>query len=212
MFFNYDFVSVRKVGLITLLLAQPMFIQAQEASGVAAEGSSSEQQRTFQFPGWPAPRKVVRKERIPPAPPGPYMSSALSGSSVNGPSFEPVSKPAVRVDSPRLPAQAFSPDMPWYGSSKSPDRWRPQNGYSYVKPPVKRQHYPAMPYNMPPNYNYGNRAPVMNWPGAARPNAYNSNGYPQNGGYARSHPGMNYSAMQSRQPARQAVYPATGKP
>jgi hypothetical protein len=148
-----------------LILAQPMFIQAQEASDAAAEGSSSERQRTFQFPGWAEPRKVVRKERIPPAPPGPYMSSALSGSSVDGPSFSPANKPAIKFGPPDLPMQAFYPDTPWPSNSTSPDRWKPEKGYNYVKPPVKRQPYPAMPYNMPPNYNYGYRAPVMNWPG-----------------------------------------------
>ena len=201
MFFYSGFDSFKKVGLLTLLLAQPMSVQAQEASDVVAEGASSEQQRTFQFPGWPEPRKVVRKERIPPAPPGPYMSSALSGSSVNGPSFAPANKPAIKFGPPDLPMPAFNPDTPWPSNSTSPGRWKPEKGYNYVKPPVKRQPYAAMPYNMPPNYNYGYRAPVMNWPGTASPNAY-----------ARSRPVVNNSAMQSRQPARRAPYPATGQP
>ena len=183
MFFYSGFDNVKKVAFLTLLMSQSMFVQAQASDDVVTEGSSSEQQRTFQFPGWPERRKVAHKERIPPAPPGPYMSSALSGTSFNGPSFAPVDKPAVKLDSPRSPMRAFSPDISWPGNSKTPDRWKPENGYNYVKPAVKRQSYPAMSYNMPPNYNYGYRAPVMNWPGAARPNAY---ALPQNGGYVRS--------------------------
>ncbi len=199
MFIYHGFDNVKKVALLTVLLTQPMLVQAQ-APEVAAEGSSSEQQRTYYLPRWPEQRKVL-KERVPPPPPGPYMSSALSGSSVDGLSFASANKPAVKFESPGSPMEAFSPDIPWHSNSKSPSRWKPENGYSYVKPPVQKQPYPTLPYNMPPNYNYGYSAPVMNWPGTARPNAY-----------ARSRPVVNNSAMQSRQPARRATYPATGKP
>ncbi|NOQ88268.1 MAG: hypothetical protein GQ550_05030, partial [Gammaproteobacteria bacterium] len=109
-----------------------------------------------------------------------------------------------------------SPDIPWHSNSKSPDRWKPENGYHYVEPPVKKQPYPDMSYNMPANYNYGYSAPVMNWPGVARSNSYapvyTPNNRPQNGGYVRRRPAMNHSAMQSRQPAKRTSYPATGKP
>ncbi len=200
MYFYHGFDHVKKVALFILLLTQSMLVQAQ-APEIAAEGSSSERQRTYYLTRWPEQRKVpVTKERVPPPPPGPYMSSALSGSSVNGFSFAPANKPAVKFASPGSPMGAFSPDTPWRSNSKLPSRWEPENGYSYVKPPVKKQSYPRLPYNMPPNYNYGYRAPVMNWPGTARPNTY-----------ARSRPVVNSSAMQFRQPANRAPYPATGK-
>jgi len=203
MFFYSGFYNVKRVGLLTFLMTQSMFAQVL-ASDVAAQSPGGEQQRAFQLPGWPERRMVEHQERVPPPPPGPYMSTALSGSSVKGFSFVPVNKPAIKLASPDSRMQAFSPDIPWQSNSNSPGRWKPENGYSYVKPPVERQSYPVMTYNMPPNYNYGYRAPVMNRPDTARPNAYVPNAHPQNGGYTRSRTVMNNSAMQSRQTARRA--------
>lgn len=199
--------KVKRVCLLILLMTQSMFVQV-SASDVAVKDSNSDQQRTFQFPGWSERRVSVQKERVPPPPPGPYMSIALSGSSIDGASFSPDNKPAVKLGSP---IDAFSPDIPWPSNITSPERWKPGTGYNYVEPAAKSQPYRGMPYNMPPNYNYGDRAPIMNWPDTVRDNAYAPNGYPQSGGYARSRrPVMNNSAMQYRQPT--APYPVTGQP
>jgi len=194
MFIYHGFDNAKKVALLTILLTQSMLVQAQAPEPeVAAEGSSSEQQRTYYLPRWPEQRKVL-KERVPPPPPGPYMSSALSGSSVNGFFFTPANKPAVKFESPGSPKEAFSTDISWHSNSKSPSRWKPENGYSYVKPPVKKQSYPTLPYNMPPYYNYGNRAPVMNWPGSS------SGPMPFRRPPAGINPGRPAFAMQPRQP------------
>lgn len=170
MFFNSGFDKVKKAGLLFFLLTQAMVVPVQAsdapeaAAGSTVASGSEEQQREFSFPRWPE-RQQVNREVIPPAPPGPYMSSALSGSSINGASFAADNKPAIKPESSSLPMEAFGPDIPWPSKSKTPDRWEPENGYNYVKPAVNTQPYTAMPYNMPPNYNYGYRAPVMNWPG-----------------------------------------------
>ncbi|MEA2079713.1 MAG: hypothetical protein U9P00_07625 [Pseudomonadota bacterium] len=174
MFFNSGFGNVKKAGLLFFLVTQSMVLQAQAADAPeAAAGStvasgSEEQQRRFSFPRWPESQQVDR-ERIPPAPPGPYMSSALSGYPGNGTSFAADNKPAIKFEPSSLPMDAFGPDISWPSNSKTPDRWEPENGYNYVKPAVKKQPYTVMPYNRPPNYNYGYRAPVMNWPGSSSP-------------------------------------------
>ncbi len=203
MFFNYGFDAVKKAGLLTLLLMVSMPVQAQasDAPESAVASGSEEQQRKFSFPRWPE-RQQVNREVIPQAPPGPYMSSALSGSSVKGFSFDRGNKPAMKFETSNVPMEAFSPNIPWHSNSKSPDRWKPENGYSYVKPAVKKQPYPVMPYNMPPNYSHGYRAPVMNWPGSS------SRTMPFMGPSAEMNPGRSYSAMPSGQPANRAPYPS----
>ena len=166
MFFDSGFDNVKRAGWLFFLLTQAMVVQAassdapEAAAGSAVASDSEEQQRKFSFPRWPE-RHQVNRELIPPAPPGPYMSSALSDSSFNGDFFAADNKPAITLEPPSWPMDAFGPDTPWPSHSQTPDRWEPESGYHYVKPAVKKQ-----PYNMPPNYNYGYRAPVMSWPGS----------------------------------------------
>ncbi len=203
MFFNSGFDNVKRAGWLFFLLTQAMVVQAQasdapEAAADSTVATGSEEQQRFSFPRWPE-RHQVNREVIPPAPPGPYMSSALSGSSFKGDFFAADNKPAIKLEPSSLPMDAFGPDIPWPSNSQTPDRWEPESGYNYVKPVVNKQPYTAMPYYMPPNYNYGYRAPVMSWPGsgsqampfrqpsagmnpdgsgAARPGAYAPNSHP----------------------------------
>ena len=141
----------------------------------AAETSASEDQRgKFSFPRWPENRSSVSRERIPLAPPGPYMSSALSDYSFKESSFDDIrSRRASRMDSSDMSMERFSPDIPWPSHAESPARWQPENGYRYVEPHVK-----SKPYQMPNNYGY-KRTPVMSWPDS---------------GYGRNMPVMNNPA------------------
>ena len=172
MFFNSGFDNAKTAGLLFFLVTQSMVLQAQAADAPEAAvdstvaAGSEEPQRRFSFPRWPE-RKQVNRELIPPAPPGPYMSSALSGSSFNRDFFAADNKSATKFEPSSLPMDAFGPDIPWPSHSQTPDRWQPESGYHYVKPAVKKQPYTALPYNRPPNYNYGYRAPV--WPGSSSP-------------------------------------------
>lgn len=209
MFFNRGIDNVKRTGLLFFLLTQFMVVQAQAsdapeaaADSTAASGSE-EQQRGFSLPRWPE-RQQVNREVIPPAPPGPYMSTALSGSSINGASFADDSKPAIQLESPSLPMNAFGPDIPWPSNSQMPDRWEPESGYNYVKPAAKTQPYRAMPYNMPPNYNYGYRAPLMSWPGSS------SQAMP----FRRSSAGMNpdRSGATGTSPVRPRAYAPNNHP
>ena len=190
MFFNSGFDNVKKAGLLFFLLTQSMVVQAQAsdapeaaAESAVASGSSGEQQRKFSFPRWPE-RPQVNRERIPPAPPGPYMSSALSDFSVEGSAFvRATSKPAIKTDSFDMPPmEAFSPDIPWPGNIESPQRWEPENGYQYVKPRVKNKSYPVVQNRMPGRM----RVPDMNWPSSRLPSMGNTpNGaYPHAPNYA----------------------------
>lgn len=151
--------------------------EAVEAS--ASEGQSGEsqpgkgRQQKFSFPRWPEKRSVQR-ERVPMAPPGPYMSSALTGFSFKEPSFDRGfdresdrvrSRRLMEMDSADTSMEQFSPDVPWPNHAESPARWHPENGYRYVKPHVNNKQYQVKPYNSPSNYNYGyRRNTVMSQP------------------------------------------------
>lgn len=199
MLLNSDFDIIKKAGLLVFLLMMPMLVQAQAsdpavtaasdtvtntgtsdvaittADTQATEASVSEgqpgenQQRKFSFPRWPESRSITR-ERVPLAPPGPYMSSALSDFSFKEHSFDRdfdrvSSRRASRMDSPDMSMEKFSPDVAWPSHAKSPERWQPENGYRYIEPRVMSKPYQAKPYNPTSNYNYGYKRPaVMNWP------------------------------------------------
>lgn len=164
------------------LLLQTVAVQAAESPDVAAEAiaesataSNAEQQPgEFNFPRWPERKQINRKE-IPPAPPGPYMSSALSDFSATGPAFSrALNKPAIMMNPSEMPMKAFSPDIPWPSSVETPQRWKPENGYHFVEPAVNKRHYPMMSFQGPSresfNRSNGNdRRPVMNWPGVSMP-------------------------------------------
>jgi hypothetical protein len=193
MFLNSGFASATKVCFFTILLTQSMILQAETPETTAGENAvsgtaavtSSEQRRAFFLPRWPQQKKD-RMERVPPPPPGPYMSTALSGSgsTVKGPTFAPNNKPAIRMAPPGMSMDTFSPDIPWPSSNTdSPQRWKPESGYSYVMPQLEKQ-----PYNAQPNYNYGYGYPHM------RP----STGMDQGRPYSNA---PNNPAPQYRQPA-----------
>lgn len=174
MFLNSGLNIVKKAGLLLFLLMQPMLVQAQEVSAAsvttaeveeAAVTSASEDRaaRTFSFPQWPERKQIIR-ERVPLAPPGPYMSTALSDFSFKTPSFDrDINRRPVKTDSSDFSMGKFSPDVPWPSQAKSPTRWRPDNGYRYVPSRARNNSNQEMPYSSPANNNYGyQRRPVMN--------------------------------------------------
>lgn len=236
MFFNSGFDDVKKAGLLFFLLTPFMVVQVQAsdapeaADEPAVDSGSEEQQRKFSFPRWPE-RQQVNREVIPPAPPGPYMSSALSNFSVEGPAFaRDINKPAIKMSSSDVPMEAFSPDTPWPSNIESPQQWKPENGYRFVEPVVRKKSYPVMLYDRPSKYNNGyNRRPVMSGRGLhaspyMRSSAEPSTGVNQARSYSRrpyalspnngsgrspdrSNAAMNNSENQSRHPAYRAPHP-----
>lgn len=166
---NNCFSIAIKASLLFILLMPLVVLQAQ-ASDVAenpaeagtGSGSDDAQQAAFSFPRWPeSPR--FNRDRVPLPPPGPYMSSALSEFSFEGPSFASnVSESTDDFASTESSMEAFSPDIPWPSNVDSPVRWEPENGYRFVEPPAKKESYQGMLYYVPPHYNYGYRgAPAM---------------------------------------------------
>jgi hypothetical protein len=146
MFFRSE---VKKIVLIILLLSQVMSVQAEEAPKSPAKpvtASEGEGQRyAFNFPRWPT-REQANREVIPPAPPGPYMSSALSPFSMTGPSFSrDANQAASRMRSTEMPMKAFSPDIAWPSNLDSPQRWLPESGYTFVNPALRNSSYPVAP-------------------------------------------------------------------
>jgi len=151
MFFCFN---VKKTALLSFLLMQAMTVQALEAPEAAAEtvatDAKKEQQRGYSFPRWPD-RKQVHREVIPPAPPGPYMSSALNRFSTAGTAFSRgknmpnKNKPAIRMNPSNMSMQEFSPDIAWPNYQNSPNRWKPEDGYRFVEPSANMPHQ-MMPF------------------------------------------------------------------
>lgn len=181
MFFKQKFYSAKNGFVFVFLLTHSVVIQAQEAEASAAAetgahtqemaGSNSGQQRGFFFPRWPE-RHEVRRERIPPPPPGPYMSSALTGDSIEEPSFSQRNRQEMKFESSSALTETFSPDAPWPSNFDSPHRWEPEEGYHYVKPQSEQRPYSVQA----PYYNYS--YPVRNWPAVNPPPMPNA-GYRQ---------------------------------
>jgi hypothetical protein len=180
MFLNSSFDIVKKSTLYIFLLLPPVMPVA-HASDTAeraaledatANNDNENQQQAYSFPGWPESRSV-RKERVPLAPPGPYMSSALNDFAFDRDWDNGRDNGSDRHDawmdlSSDKVGKRFSPDIPWPSHrDDSPARWRPEDGYRYVEPETKiiETPYRRMPYLSPPNYNnYGYGRPAMNWP------------------------------------------------
>ncbi len=202
MYFNDGSKSLRNLCLPVVLLLLPALLQAESVKATDANTANTGQQ-----PGSEAGRSYpqrtqrhqVKKEIIPPPPPGPYMSSALSDYSVKGPSFgHNFNKPVYRHDPSFVPMDMFSPDIPWPNNLRgnNTNRWMPESGYRYAPsqpmthmapPRAKRQQAPA---------NAGQRQVMGNYtgrqhPGGYMPNAYNAPAMNMNG--SRWTPSMGYT-------------------
>ena len=107
------------------------------------------------------------KEIVPPPPPGPYRSTALSGFSVEKQSFaHHLNKPAARSDSVNVPMDTFSPDRAWpeqqavYGYPSAPVASFPaRNNPGSTGMPFMRvnpgEFNSLRPYGAAPNYGAG---------------------------------------------------------
>jgi hypothetical protein len=146
-------------------------LQKQDVQPQPDRMSDNRAQR-LNFPGWPQHQQGNRAI-IPPPPPGPYVSSALSDYSVRapapGPRFGkhmPRRPPAPRKGSASVPMDTFSPDIPWPKNLR-PERRMPDHrvsgqGNHYAKPKAMQKQLPVSPYgptnrNRYSNFNYGKR-------------------------------------------------------
>ncbi|NOQ89031.1 MAG: hypothetical protein GQ550_08920, partial [Gammaproteobacteria bacterium] len=97
MFYCASIKQVKKAVMLFSLLMFSTLLQAESPDNVDSSDSAAtaeaglksaagDQPRDYIFPDWPE-RKQAHRQVVPPPPPGPYMSSALSDFSVRGPSF-----------------------------------------------------------------------------------------------------------------------------
>jgi hypothetical protein len=138
------------------------------------EASATNQQQNYKYPRWPE-RRMVNREMVPPPPPGPYMSSALSDFTVKGLSFardssfdrdadsDELNDAKYMFESSNTTMNRFSPDRPWPKNLQSkntrlPSRWMPDSGYRYVNP--RQEHNTATVLKrLPFMGDYGYRMP-----------------------------------------------------
>ena len=146
----------KKAGIPLLLLVSTATMQAtaaDEAGSAVTTGGDNvpEVAGAFTpaqpFPQWPQ-QETFKREIIPPPPPGPYMSSALSDYSVKGPAFaRDNSRSDKQVLPPGRDIRKFSPDRPWPDDLRPTQRWMPENGYHFIPPMIKQA---APGYGYPP--------------------------------------------------------------
>lgn len=206
----------RKACFLTLLMTFSTSMQAQssevstsEADAVPTNSATvSERQNIHYFPRWPE-RRHEKRERLPPPPPGPYMSSALAldGSAVSNSPFSRDESPAKVPAQSNVSKSTFSPDTPWPSNSHSPHRWKPEAGYHYVQPQAKNQPYPAIS----PNYQYGYRYPVMNRSEPGRLPVSGPRGQHQDA-YRYNRQAEGNTVMQHHQVTNNMTYPANTNP
>ncbi len=117
----------------------------------------------MKFPPWP-PRQSFNHSMLPPPPPGPYMSTALSNTPMQVPvPNRPIYSPPIMRSPPVMnkgaePMAMFSPDRPWPGDRVR--QWKPENGrYHYARPafppqypPVKENGYRSYQPALPPRF------------------------------------------------------------
>lgn len=209
--------------LIVLFLPSTMLLAEETASISSAAGSATEERNkpaertTYNFPRWPEPRQEQR-EIIPPPPPGPYMSLALSNFSSIEPAFGDEAKEANDGADSSVVVDAFSPDRPWPKVLRPVKRWMPEDGYRYVNSQASKQSNSAAQNRPSANYNYGYRpAPDMNWSGPNWMPAMNAGtavpyAYPPNYAPAYNYPVTNNPGVQSGYQSYRAPYAATNKP
>lgn len=191
-------IDLKKPGLAVVLLLLSASLQAEPSDEVStSEVTANEQQLSYDDNRGLPQRQSTSKEMIPPPPPGPYMSSALSDFSVKAPSFgRAYNKPVYRHDSSFIPMDVFSPDIPWPNNlrgnkNRNVDRWMPENGYRYVQPqPMRNNAAPGMKHKQGPA-NVKHRQARGMYPGQQYPGKNNMPNMNMNG--SRWMPSMGYS-------------------
>lgn len=216
MYLLNGFDCFKKVCFLTLLMTFSTNMQAESlqasTSGTKAAptdpAAANESQNAYYFPRWPE-RRHEKRERLPPPPPGPYMSSALAldGSAVSNSPFSRDQSPAKVSTQSSVSKSTFGPDTPWPSNSHSPHRWKPESGYHYVPPKVNNQVYPAIPSN----YQYGYRYPVMSRSAPVTQRVPGSGGQYDNAYRYQRQAGSN-TVMQPRQATNNVIYPANSNP
>lgn len=191
MLVNFSFKQLNKTGFVVFLLIQSAALHAEEK-----QNAMNSPQRPGNMP--------MAKEIIPPPPPGPYMSLALSEARQH--TFKrSVDEPANGFETSDASMETFSPDVPWPDNIRETNPWMPENGYRFVQPPAMHNMNRAQPYAAPSN-NYGYGWPNRNNMGSQRGPAGNVPNAP----YGNYSPGYGYPNYQ--QPANNYYYGPAANP
>lgn len=190
----------------TLVHAEPVDIMDSAGNEAKTDSelelNSANVQLNYKYPRWPE-RMVEKRERVPPPPPGPYMSSALSDFTVEGLSFgresdfdrdfngdfnaigNEVNDTDPMLDSSSAAIDRFSPDKPWPKDLQSkntrlPNRWMPDSGYRYVNPREEQKVDRELPNRIPFMRDYGYRMPGAIFPKSRSPGNWSPHIYRPN--------------------------------
>ena len=158
MLLNFSLKKLNKTGLVVFLLTQSFALYAEVNASSHDVEEKHDGVDSPQRPG----RMQMDKEIIPPPPPGPYMSLALSDAKRHN--FQRgADKPVTGFETSDAPIETFSPDVPWPGNTREPNPWMPEQGYRFVQPSAMQKLNQMQPYAVP-NTPYGNYSPGYNTP------------------------------------------------
>lgn len=221
MFEHVGLIRARNVTLSFVLLTYAT-VSSAEADVIQGGVETSEAPATteavtphrdagYVFPRWPE-STAPKRERVPSPPPGPYMSTALTGFSIDGPSFRAADdsrshrRSMPGAEEAAADIQSFSSDTPWPDSPASNNntpvkRWMPEKGYQYVD----QSEHSGSAYYVPPHYMYGYQRPGRSFSGPSIPGS-NMNTPSMNWSGNRWVPSMNsgrsYNAPYGMAPGR----------
>jgi hypothetical protein len=170
--------SILMMSLI--LLSAGVQAEADMSVPVAEASQIRQAQLPPAYPDWP--ERFRQEDTMPPPPPGPYMSSALSRIDAF-----PSGDRADKYRKGRSESPLFKPEMPWPEGRDRPQRWVPEEGeYHYVPDGLEEQLEAQMrAREVPPEpawrQQYPQRPPIqrppVQRPPPVRPGYYGYRGY-----------------------------------
>jgi hypothetical protein len=210
---SFKFGAIRQILLLLVLLVYALAVFADTSDNASGEntGEVFKAKQLYSFPAWPE-RPHYKREIVPPAPPGPYMSTALSDYTFKRVPFDDElqyeqAPPVNHSNSINSTMDTFSPDVPWPderpGEAQRSNRWVPENGYQYVDPVSGNVGVQQNAYGYDDRgwrgQNSQNRGMNVNAP-RWMPSMGNGAGY--YGPYGGSRPGQFYSQSRNQPPSQ----------
>ena len=119
-----------RVVLVTMAAFTVLPVNAEEADVENKQSFELASNPDVLYQPWPGPGAAERQDIVPPPPPGPYMSSALSGLN-KGFSGESTSNTDAKAASAQQ-SPLMRPNTPWPVTGEQPKIWSPEKGVAFA--------------------------------------------------------------------------------
>ena len=119
-----------RIVLVTMAAFTVLPVNAEETDVENKQSFDLASNPDVLYQPWPGPGAAERQDIVPPPPPGPYMSSALSGLN-KGFSGESTSNTDVKAASAQQ-SPLMRPNTPWPVTGEQPKIWSPEKGVAFA--------------------------------------------------------------------------------